>query len=132
MADRNGGTTLEFRREIASEMEMAPAEWPCQRKNRSHDVDMHLSYWSTYHDCYLVFVSSKTGNVLLHPSEGELLIEEAEVITCGRKIRCNWEAKYVRPVVEGDDDDALFPRKGFAIVHWHRCRAERKSSARHA
>jgi hypothetical protein len=34
MAARNGGMMLEFRRVMASEMASAPAEWPCQRKNR--------------------------------------------------------------------------------------------------
>jgi len=33
MAARNGGTTDEFRRVMASEMDMPPADWPCERKS---------------------------------------------------------------------------------------------------
>jgi len=129
MAARNGGTTDEFRRVMASEMDMPPADWPCERKNWSRMMTCVFRGWNTYHECYLTFVSPELGDIVLHPSERELLIEEAKIVACGGKIRCCWETKHVRSVVEGDKDDVLILRKRSTIVHWNRRRAQCKPSA---
>ena len=80
MPARNGADSDEFRRAIASETDPDPADWPCQLKRQAHALEC-VERNCTHHDCNLTFVSSKLGNVILHPGERQFLIEEAKVVT---------------------------------------------------
>ena len=88
MAARNGGVTLRFRRAIASEMEIDPADWPCNTVPRSAIVWPSASLEDhTHHECYHTFVSPKLANVVLHPGECKLLVKKTEIVVRSRKFR---------------------------------------------
>ena len=90
-------------------MKQSTEFWRCSKHGYSHTTRRPTK------DCHPVFVTSKSGNVLLYPLQGKFDVPKSEVlpntVAIGIKISKNVEA-----IVDSDDNNVLLSGEEFTLI----------------
>jgi hypothetical protein len=61
----------------------------------------------TYEDSDLLRIPTKSGDVLLYPLKGEVLVEKSKILQVREQLLTIRKAKHIQSIVYTDDDDVL-------------------------